>query len=179
MRVLKASAQVSCLLLAACQAPPAGSSTTSAAPEKLESNIIQIAAFFDHNPFGPVGGKPGPGGFRVGALYLLAPVVGPDGKRREQGVFGDGIIHVYLWTLEKNAEGKTERHLAREWVFTPEQARGYRSLKRYPLGYGYQLHCAWGDADVLGKNVEIEIRYERTDGRIITSRPRSFRVPTQ
>lgn len=179
MRTICLALAAACLAVAACEEPAGGPYAAGGERrgEKLETNIISIAAFFTHNPFGPVGGSNTPGGFRIGALYLSAPVRSPEGKTGEEGVFADGIIHVYMYEVQGGPKTRTER-LAREWLFDAEQARPYRSKKKTAMGYGYQLHCAWGDADVLGKNVEVQINFERTDGRVISSRRYGFKVPT-
>ena len=154
-----------------CAGPTAGPARIAQAP--LEPNVIEIATFFSANPFGPVGGSSTPGGFRIGALYLMAP----NEQGRSVGVFADGIIHVYLYAVEKDAEGKPTRRLVRDWTYDPVQAMPYRAKKATVLGYGYQLHCVWGDADVLGKDVEIEVHFARKDGRLITSTAKAFKVP--
>ncbi len=162
------------LAAAGCQTPPGGG-PAGRALQDLEPNVIKIVTFWGQSPFGPVGGGSKPGGFVIGALYLVAPTE----KGGERGVFGDGIIHVYMYVLEKAADGKTvNRRLAKEWLYTPEQALPYRTKRPFLGGYGYQLHCAWGDADVLGKRIEIEVRFERKDGRVITGRPKQYIVPT-
>ncbi|MBN1491029.1 MAG: hypothetical protein JXA69_14035 [Phycisphaerae bacterium] len=162
---------IGAILIAGCVEPTTGPVQIAQAP--LEPNVIEIATFFSANPFGPVGGSSTPGGFRIGALYLMAP----NEQGQSVGVFADGIIHVYLYSVEKDAEGMSARHLVRDWTFDPVQAMPYRAKKATVLGYGYQLHCVWGDADVLGRDVEIEVHFARKDGRLITSTPKAFKVP--
>ncbi|MGB9623933.1 MAG: hypothetical protein ACPMAQ_03645 [Phycisphaerae bacterium] len=154
-----------------CAMPPGGAGTRAADPT-LNPNIIKVIPFYGQNPFGTVGGGGKTNGFVIQALYLVAPT-----EKGEEGVFGDGIIHVSMFVIESDGEGHPQRRLVREWLFDPEQARPYRTKKRYVGGYGYQLHCAWGDADVLGKRIEIEVSFERRDGQVVRSRPRPFVVP--
>jgi hypothetical protein len=155
-----------------CQGWGGGLGTQRVSDPPLEPNIIQVVPCWSQDPFGPVGGGSKPGGFVIGALYLVAPTE----KGGERGVFGDGIIHVLMYVLEQQGE-KENRRLVREWLFDPEQARPYRTKKAYVGGYGYQLHCAWGDADVVGKRVELEVSFERKDGQVVHSRPRQYIVP--
>ncbi len=155
-----------------CAMPPGGAASQRAADPTLNPNIIKVIPFYGQNPFGTVGGGGKTNGFVIQALYLVAPT-----EKGEEGVFGDGIIHVSMFVIEPDGEGRPQRRLVREWLFDPEQARPYRTKKRYVGGYGYQLHCPWGDADVLGKRIEIEVSFERRDGQVVRSRPRPFVVP--
>jgi len=158
------------LLLAATGCAPSAADPNRIENAPLEKNIIKIVPMYGMNPFGTVGGGSKINGFVIGALYLM----GPDGK----GVFGDGTIHVFLYEVDRTRGKKvSERRLVREWLFDTEKAKPYRSRKRYLGGYGYQLHCAWGDIDLGGKDVEIEVHFERTDGRVITSLPKAYTVP--
>jgi hypothetical protein len=154
--------------LAGCEGP-AASPAQRVANMPLEKNVIAVARFFSPNPFGRVGGSEIPGGFVVNALYLI----GPSGK----GVFGDGIIHVYLYELHRPDGGDPERQLIREWLFNPEQALPYRAKNETALGWGYMLHCVWGDLDLRGREVEIHIQFERTDGRVVAADPLRKVVP--
>lgn len=144
-----------------------------AGEERLEPNIVQVIPRYKLDPFGRTAGSDRTNGFYISALYLAAP--GPKGYT--VGVFGDGIIHVYMYVIDRTPEGKEKRTLVREWLFDPEQARKFRSRKLTVTGHGYQIHCPWGDADVLDKTVDIEVAFERKDGRVISSLPRRFRVP--
>lgn len=157
------------LAVVGCQQPLGGRRPGDV---RLETNIIKVVPFFSQSPFGSTGGGGKTNGFVIHALYLVAPT-----ETGETGVFGDGIIHVSMFVVESAADGKTTRRLVHEWLFDPEQAAPYRSKKRYVGGYGYQLHCPWGDADVLGKKVEIEVNFERRDGQVVRSRSRQFVVP--
>ncbi len=146
----------------------------SADPERLEPNVVKIRTFWTQSPFGRVGGSTKPAGFVLAAMYLVTPT--PNGG--ERGVFGDGIIHVYLYVLERGEDGKySKRRLVREWLYDPEQAKPFRTKRPYVGGYGYQLHCAWGDVDLCGKRVEIEVHFERRDGQIVRAVPKQFIVP--
>lgn len=142
---------------------------------RLEPNIIEVATFFGTSPIGHVPGQTEPGGLVISALYLFTP----DGTGGVKGVFGDGLIHIKLYVVNVDEQGSRARTLAKEWVYTPEQAMPYRTIRPSIMGYAYQIHCAWGDADVLGKDVEVEVEFERRDGRIISSRPKSLKIPTE
>jgi len=172
------SVAVGGVLAPGCQMPPASQparlspAAQEVANAPLEPNIIAVIARYGLDPFGRMGGSPRTNAFAISALYLIAST--PEGNK---GVFGDGIIHVYMYVLEKDQAGRPARRLAREWTFTPEQAMPFRVKKKTVLGHAYRLHCSWGEEDYLGKRIEIEVTFERRDGRVVRSTPHVATVP--
>ena len=165
------------LLVGACETPPPGHPApgtlltheqTNRMP--LEKNITAVGAFYDpYSPWIWNEDRSKMRGLIVNALYLI----GPD----SMGVFGDGIIRPHIYVLE-GAEGKETPKLVKEWLLDPEQAMEWRARKRTAMGWGYQLQLVWGDElDFRGKRIRITISFERTDGRVVHSAKKDFRVP--
>jgi hypothetical protein len=139
----------------------------------LDPDIIRVVKFFSISPwinFDPNNSRK-PGGFAVEALYLVS-------ARTERGAFGDGIIRVIMTAVDRDEKGKKVVREVQRWSFDPEEALPYRLKEKQVLGYGYQLRCNWGDADVLGKEIAIRVEFERRDGRVITGQANHFLVPT-
>jgi hypothetical protein len=139
----------------------------------VDPDIVQLQRYFDRTSpwlnFDPTNSRK-PGGFKM-TLYLIS-------AKNQKGAFGDGIIHVIMSVIEKNAAGNRQAREVRRWSYDPEQALLYRVTKQSVLGYAYQLRCNWEDADVLGKEISIRIEFERRDGKTITARPTEFLVPS-
>jgi hypothetical protein len=49
--------------------------------------------------------------------------------------------------------------------------------KETRLGAGYQPSLFWGDADVLGKEVQIVVRFESPGGKVMQSQTVHKKVP--
>lgn len=96
-------------------------------------------------------------GVVVSALYL----VGPNGK----GVFGDGIVCPKIYLRDRLAgEGGAQPKLIKEWELKPVDLYLLRSKKPSVQGHGYMLPLDWGDIDLGGREIQVVISYQRSDG---------------
>jgi hypothetical protein len=109
----------------------------------------------------------------------------------QKGVFGAGTIRVVMFedlsgSRGRDAGGKVDLEDAigkklYEWELTPEQATPYRVLRRankkHVLGDGYQLRLSWGDLDLAGKNVALQLEYVRGDGQRVVRKPFWLQIP--
>jgi hypothetical protein len=108
-------------------------------------------------------------GIYIAALYLL----GPQGK----GVFGDGVIRPKLYIMEPNKEGTKVPKLAKEWSFNVEEAMLFRAKEKRALGWGYGLPLGLGGLDIGGKEIQLVVSFERSDGLPCNSEKKYFKVP--
>ncbi len=143
----------------------------SAADQGLVSDIVGVVASTSSSPWINFEREvyPNPDGISV-LLYLIS---GRTGK----GAFGDGVIHATMYAVNKTRDGRRQREKVHEWCLEPDQAYPYRIKEEFAVGWAYGLRLCWGDADVLGKDIMLEFEFERPDGTIIKSQPRSLRVP--
>jgi len=109
-----------------------------------------------------------PEGFAF-VMYLLSSTTG-------KGVHTDGCIRVSMYEINRGPEGISGRILAHEWLADTADLR-----ERTPTscGYGYDVYLHWGDLDVFGREVEIVVRYEAPDGRVVQSQTKPTRVPAR
>lgn len=137
-----------------------------------ESNIIRVNKIVNSAPwlsFDPDGTRK-VDGFRI-TVYL-------ESGERPKGVFGDGVITVQMFRLERDKAGRETAQLAQEWVLPPEKAYQWRATEPSMLGMGYSLRLNWDEsAKVNGKQVAILVKYQRTDGRMIVSTRQVLKVP--
>jgi hypothetical protein len=138
----------------------------------IEPNVLGIACLYD--PFSPwiwntehTQVK----GVRIAALYLLGP--------NSTGVFGDGTIHPRMYLAYKDAQGKLDYKLIKEWSFDTQQAMPFRAKKRVRWGWGYGLFLPLGDMDLTGKDIRLTVSFERIDGLVITGNKKDFRIPAK
>jgi hypothetical protein len=164
LQVLVAGSMVSAwLVLAGCQAP-------RRADDATEPNVIRVMVFYDpYTCWFRNEDKSRVTGIWVGGLYLI----GPDGK----GVFGDGVIRPKLYTFELTPEGKRVPKLVKEWSFDVEQADPFRAKEKRAYGWGYALPLMFGDLDLGGREVQLVISFDRSDGFPCTSGPKHLKVP--
>ena len=144
----------------------------SVAMAPTSDNIVQIVKFYTRGPwlqFRQDGG-PRPDGFKVSALYLI------DGQT-DRGAFGAGTIAVNLYVVERDEQGDDVATKIYEWEYDAQKAMPFRAKKRTLQGWGYQLRLNWGDLDLSGKEIEIEILYRRLDGQTVNSAPKRLKVP--
>ena len=96
----------------------------------------------------------------------------------ERGSFVAGTIAAEMYLLTRTRDGRRHRELLHEWRFDTDQAMGYRIRRKAVTGYSYGLVLPWPEhVDVVGRQIELVFRYDRTDGRVIKSSPKRFRVP--
>lgn len=111
-------------------------------------------------------------GFRVPTYFVSSET--------EKGAFVPGVIFAWLYEIERRPDGGTERKLRHMWQLDRDQAMGFRVRKLVVLGHPYMLMLFWPrEVDVVGKTIEIEFGYERTDGKLIMATTRRFRVPAR
>lgn len=157
------------LLSAGCQSLGGASG-----PAASRDDIVAIRQFYVTEPWvrdeeGRVVG--------IMARVYFVPATKSDNEV-PKGVFVRGTIKAALFTLNVRADGTYERQLAHEWSFTPQQAEVFRVLKPSLMGYSYALVLRWPqELDVMGREVQVMISYEREDGKTIAARGTRFRIP--
>lgn len=115
-------------------------------------------------------GDPNPEGFAF-TLYLQSAHTG-------KGIHPEGTVQVKMYRLEPTAQGIVTRNLVYESRPVPAHTLPY-STQRTALGWGYAPSFYWGNADVLGYNVEVVVEFTGTDGRVVRSQPRGLKVPSR
>lgn len=137
-----------------------------------ETNIIRVNKIVSSSPwlsFDPDGTR------KVDGIRITVYLESAD---RPKGVFGDGIITVQMYRLERDKSGQETAALAQEWVLPPEKAYQWRATEESMLGKGYSLRLRWDkDANVNGKQVAVLVKYQRPDGRQIASTRQVLKVP--
>jgi len=108
-----------------------------------------------------------PEGFKFN-MYLVS-------RKTNKGVLADGVLHTRMYCREKRPGQPTRRHEVCAW--TQALADVVRTNRAFQLGWAYQPHFYWADADVLGKEVEIVSWYEPLDGRKIYAQTKTLKVP--
>jgi hypothetical protein len=169
--------------LAGCKAPPGGGPSWWAAPQaepvrsatidpttvKTYDDIIEINQFWQPEPWlYDADGRPV--GFRATVYFVSG--------QTERGAFVPGRILVWLYDVDRAADGTSERKLVYGWQFGPAESMLYRVRKRGMLGYYYGFPLMWGAGiELVGREIEVVFGYERQDGRVITAPARRFKVP--
>jgi len=97
----------------------------------------------------------------------------------EKGAFVPGNILVWIYELTPTGHGnRTERKLVHGWQFNEREARPIRVNRRAVGGYYYGMPLQWpSELHLEGKQVEIQIGYERLTGGVVLSSPRRFKTP--
>lgn len=138
-----------------------------------DPNVLEVKAFWDaYSPFVKSADSSKVQGLMIKVLYLLGP--------QQKGVFGDGIIRPRLYLMQRDAYGKAmEPRLIREWEFDVERATAHRVVKYAQLGWAYAfIPLEWGkEMDLTGREVRVIISFERSDGRVVSSRPKDIKIP--
>jgi hypothetical protein len=80
-----------------------------------------------------------------------------------------------MFTRDKLPDGKVERTEVCSW--TQSLTDTPRTTREYELGWAYQPHYYWGEADVQGMEVEVVVWYESPTGRKVYARPQFLKVP--
>jgi hypothetical protein len=112
-------------------------------------------------------GDPNPEGFAC-IVYLFS---GDTGK----GVKGNGTLHVRMYRVKPSEQGKVTRELVQTW--SDPIASMTQTKRPYMAGHAYLPQYYWGDADVLGDQIEVVFEYEMPDGRRVRSAATTLRVP--
>lgn len=109
-------------------------------------------------------------GFRVPVFFISAAT--------QLGAFVSGDIQVNLYLLERGDDGEILRGIIHSWELGPEKAADFRFNRTVVGGYMYGLILAWPEQfDLHGRDVEIEIQYQRGDGQVISYPAKHYRVP--
>lgn len=144
----------------------------------VKSNIVQVVKYFHANPWlsFSVDGSGQVDGVRF-ALYLVCPTT-EGNVVKYKGAFGDGVIIVDMYRLERDPGAREKAVLVHKWEMPPEEAYVWRAKKETMLGWGYGLRLQWNEGlDVEGKQVAFVIKYIRRDGRVVSSSRQVLRVP--
>lgn len=111
-------------------------------------------------------------GLRIKTLYLL----GTDQK----GVFGEGVLKSRMYLLQRDATmSLLEPRLIQEWEYDVQQLMPYRVTKAELLGWAYAyVPLTWpAQFDLSGREVRVVVTFERPDGRVVSARPKDFKIP--
>lgn len=140
-------------------------------PMRIETrdDIVRVHQFWSQDPWikDPSTGRVT--GFSV-ATYFVSSMT-------EKGAFVSGDIQVMVYWLHPTPNGDYERMLAYQWDLNETQASSFRVRKKAILGYYYGLVLKWPETlDLSGKQIEVQITYRRSDGGIVRSSPRGFRI---
>lgn len=141
----------------------------------LDPDITAIYSFYSNYPFMSFdeAGDPNPEGLKVSAFYAVS-------SKTKLGAYADGVIRFKMYRVQRPPGEEPVGKLVKIWEFDPEQARGWRVGREVPhLGWPYQFHLNWGEADVYGQEVRLVPEFEGWDGQIIRGSARSFRVPSR
>lgn len=177
--VARAVGAAACLALLAtgcqttgCHAPPAG----RASPRELDvpkvktrDDITAVYSIFPRDPWlrdndGNVIG------FKVSVYFQSG--------QTQKGAFVPGKILIWLYSMRREPDGQLERQFVRGWEMDEQEAMSWRVRFERKLGHQYGFPVLWPrDADLAGKQIEIQFGYERKDGKIIEGSVRRFRVP--
>jgi hypothetical protein len=110
-------------------------------------------------------------GIRISALYLIS-------DRTGKAVFADGVINMLLYRIVRLSERDPVRQKVHQWSFDHDQALPWRVSRKSWMGSGYQFDLIWpAGVDLSGSEIALIAEYERTDGRVVRSSEKHFRVP--
>ena len=134
-----------------------------------EPNIVNVVAIY--NTMAPWlwdADKTKIRGIYIAGMFLFGP--------ERHAVFGDGIIRPRLYVVERGPDGKKQPRLVKEWSFNVEEAMPFRGKKKLTLGWGYGLPLPFGDLDLMGREIQMVVCFERSDGRMVSSSKQAFLV---
>ena len=114
-------------------------------------------------------GDPNPEGFKFN-MYLLS-------RQTERGVLTRGVLQTQMYRRDRQPDGTVQRTEVCAW--TQDLADIPHTTREFELGWAYVPHLHWGDASVLGSEVEIVNWYEAPDGRKVYARTQTLKVPAQ
>lgn len=173
-----------CASLSACQPPPRNSGyagtgikgvevkpqkTIDAQTIPTQDDIYEVVHFWQQLPWLYEGNKPV--GFKVPTYFLSS--------QTRKGTYVSGPIFVSLFRFDRAKGPEFARQLAYRWELSPADAMPFRIAKQTLLGYGYGFMLKWPDElDVAGREIDVEISYQRGDGRTIKGSSKRLRVPS-
>jgi len=131
--------------------------------------ILAVKTFYDLKPWLTFDSRhgPNPDGLKFN-LYLIS-------QRTGRAVHTVGNLGATLHTLHYDRDGNCQRTLACQWRHDLRDVP--RTRKEFQVGWVYQPRLWWGQADVLGKEVELTVWYEAPDGRRVVGRTKTLQVP--
>ncbi len=91
-----------------------------------------------------------------------------------RGELRNGMFHVELYVVERDATGAIARRLVSDWHFPTEEVNTVNSGL---LGRGYHIQLRWATKAVAGKEIEIITVFEDSEGRKTRSGTKRLRVP--
>jgi len=93
-----------------------------------------------------------------------------DGK----GVQREGMIHVEMYRIGEDGNGKRTRTLVSDWHYPTSR---YHRVSARILGLGYHVQLRWAKKDIAGSEVEVVTQFEDIDGNITRGATKRLRVP--
>lgn len=155
------------LVLAQRPQPP----TARIDPMKVETrdDIVMVRSIWQAFPW-LYDAESTPVGFQVPVYFVSGET--------EKGAFVPGKAICRMYRLLSTQDGETVRELIHEWTFNEQQASGFRTTKKFILGYCYGFVLTWPkEVRLAGQQVEIEFAYERLNGSVVVGTPRRLQVP--
>lgn len=114
-------------------------------------------------------------GLRVRTYFLPAAL---PGKEIAKGVFVSGRFTCSLYALGPRPDGTYQRELVHSWSFDAREAAGFRVTEASIMGDSYGLFLIWPEeVDLPGREVMLEVQYQRRDGRVVAYRGARMLVP--
>ncbi len=156
------------VVIGGCQSPGAGGRATAGRNTPARDLVRRVRCVYDQNPWINVDrlGDRDPEGVRF-RVFL--------DRGTGTGVLHDGTFHVEMYQVERSQQGKKSRRLVSDWHYPT--SRVATIAKPGMLGRGYYLQLVWASKDIAGKNVEMIVFFEDSQGNIARSETKSFRVP--
>jgi len=173
------------LLTCACQPPTAttGVATTQQSPSIFQSKpaaaeppksdpteIVRVICHYSPWPWlsFDVEGNPDPEGFGV-VVYLASSQTG-------KGVFTEGQLHVEMYRWQGAGKDRARERVC-DWTQPLEKLP--RAKRETVQGWAYAPQFYWGDADVLGRDIDVVISYLSPSGRVVRAVTKPLRVPAR
>jgi hypothetical protein len=91
-----------------------------------------------------------------------------------KGVQRDGTIHVEMYRIGEDGNGKRMRTLVSDWHYPTSQ---YNRVSARILGLGYHVQLRWAKKDIAGSEVEVVTQFEDIDGNKTRGATKRLRVP--
>lgn len=101
-------------------------------------------------------------------LYVISRETG-------RGIHTRGLLQTRMFCRKRRPDGTVERQEMCAWTQPLEDTP--RTTREFALGWAYQPHYDWGDADVAGKEVEVVVWYESPTGRRVYAQTQYLKVP--
>jgi len=139
----------------------------------VKSNIVRVNKFFSVNPWLSFGEEAG------GRVNGVSFTVYLEDAEQPKGVFGNGVIVVEMYRLDRDEKGREVPVHLQTWELPPDKAYPWRAKQMTYFGWGYGLRLPWDkNLDLEGRLVAFVIKYIRDDGRVVTSSRKVLRVPS-